>query len=98
MRHETNITKLLQSVTKVYYKVRLVLQSVTDCYYKVCQVLQSVTGCYYKVPPVLQSATVITKWDATLCIFENLIFSWKSNHQSDNHVISNALLLTILCY
>ena len=44
MRQETNITKLLQSVTKVYYKVRLVLQSVTDCYYKMCQVLQSVTG------------------------------------------------------
>ena len=29
------ITKLLQSVTEVYYKVRQVLQSVTNCYYKV---------------------------------------------------------------
>ena len=49
MRQKTIITKLLQSVTEVYYKVRQVLQSVTDCYYKVRQVLQSVTGCYYKV-------------------------------------------------
>ena len=51
MRQKTIITKLLQSVTEVYYKVRQVLQSVTDCYYKVRQVLQSVT--------------VITKWDVT---------------------------------
>ena len=29
MRHKTVITKLLQSVTEVYYKVRQVLQSVT---------------------------------------------------------------------
>ena len=28
-------TKLSQSVTEVYYKVRQVLQSVTNCYYKV---------------------------------------------------------------
>ena len=28
MRHKTVITKLLQSVTEVYYKVRQVLQSV----------------------------------------------------------------------
>ena len=52
MRQKTVITKLLQSVTEVYYKVRQVLQSVTDCYYKVCQ--------------VLQSATVISKWEVTL--------------------------------
>ena len=32
MRHKTVITKLLQSVKEVYYKVRRVLQSVTDCY------------------------------------------------------------------
>ena len=51
MRQKTIITKLLQSVTEVYYKVRQVLQSVTDCYYKVRQ--------------VLQSAKVITKWDVT---------------------------------
>ena len=43
MRHKTVITKLLRSVTEVYYKVRQVLQSVTDCYYKVHQVLQSGT-------------------------------------------------------
>ena len=52
MRQETVITKLLPSVTEIYYKVRQVLQSVTDCYYKVCQ--------------VSQSAKVITKWDVTL--------------------------------
>ena len=79
MRQKTIITKLLQSVTEVYYKVRQVLQSVADCYYqvrqvlqsvtdchyKVRQVLQSLTGCYHKVCQVLQSATVITKWDVT---------------------------------
>ena len=76
MRQKTIITKLLQSVTEVYYKVRQVLQSVTDCYYKVRQVLQSVTGCYYKVRQVLQSATVITKWDVTkILVMETLNIS-----------------------
>ena len=65
MRQKTVITKLLKSITEVYYKVRQVLQSVTDCYYKVHQVLQSVTDCYYKVHQVLQSATVITEQDIT---------------------------------
>ena len=61
------ITKLLQSVTEIYYKVRQALQSVTDCYYKVRQGLQSyfkvwqksTTKCvrYYKVWQVLQSVT-----------------------------------------
>ena len=51
MRQKTVITKLLRSVTEVYYKVRKVLQGMTDCYYKVHQ--------------VLQSSTVITKWDIT---------------------------------
>ena len=50
--------QILQSVTKVYYKVRQVLQSVTDCYYKVCQ--------------VLQSATVITKLDITVVTYRLL--------------------------
>ena len=54
MRQKIVFTKLLQSVTQVYYKVCQVLQSVTDCYYKVCQILQSVRL-------LLQSATVITK-------------------------------------
>ena len=43
MRQKSVTTKLLQSVTEVYYKVRQVLQSVTDCYYKVHLVLQSGT-------------------------------------------------------
>ena len=51
MKQKTVITKLLQSVTEVYCKVR--------------QVLQRVTGCYYRVFQVLQSSTVITKWDVT---------------------------------
>ena len=42
---QKSITKLLQSVTEIYYKVRQALQSVTDCYYKVRQGLQS----YFKV-------------------------------------------------
>ena len=41
MRQKTVITKLLQRVTEVYYKVHQVLQSVTEVYYKVRQVLQS---------------------------------------------------------
>ena len=46
---------LLQSVTKIYHKVRQVLQSVTKSYYEVCQVLQKMTKIitksvrYYKV-------------------------------------------------
>ena len=43
MRQKTVITKLLQRVTEVYYKVRQVSQKMTDHYYKVCQVLQSAT-------------------------------------------------------
>ena len=39
MRQKTVITKLLQSVTEVYYKDRQVLQSETEVYYKVGQVL-----------------------------------------------------------
>ena len=39
MRQKTVITKLLQSVTEVYYKVRQVLQSATDCYYKVIRLI-----------------------------------------------------------
>ena len=62
--------KLLQSATKVYYKVWQVLQSATksllqsvtgitkcDSYYKVWQKF------YYKVRQVLQSVTGITKCD-----------------------------------
>ena len=48
MRQKTVITKLLKSVTEIYYKV----------YYKVYQVLQSVIDCYYKVHQVLQSVTL----------------------------------------
>ena len=47
MRQRTLTTKLLQSVTEVYYKVRQVSQSVTNfhtncaMFYKVRQLLQS---------------------------------------------------------
>ena len=57
MRQKTAITKLLQRVTEVYFKVRQVLPSVTSLYYKVHQVLQSVTKVYCKVRQVLQSVT-----------------------------------------
>ena len=43
MRQKTVITKLSQSVTEAYYKVRQVLQNMTEVYYEVCQVLQSAT-------------------------------------------------------
>ena len=82
MRQKTIITKLLQSVTEVYYKVRQVLQSVTDCYYKVRQVLQSVTDCYYKVRQVLQSATDVTTAGPLLFLLQtNELCVFKVNHQ-----------------
>ena len=65
MRQKTIITKLLQSVTEVYYKVHQVLQSVADCYYKVHQVLQRVTGCNY-------SASGITKCDSYYKVRRNI--------------------------
>ena len=70
MRQKIVNTKLLQSVTEIYYKICQVLQSVTDCYYKFRQVLQIVIGCYYKVCSVLQSVAVITKWDVTTLYFK----------------------------
>ena len=44
MRQKTAITKLLQSVAEVYYKVCQVLQGVTEVYYEVRQLLQSESG------------------------------------------------------
>ena len=66
MRQKIVITKLLQSVTQVYYKVCQVLQSVTDCYYKVCQILQSVRL-------LLQSASGITKCDSYYKVRRNTV-------------------------
>ena len=66
MRQKTVITKLLQSVKEVYYKVRQVLQSVTEVYYRARQVLQSVTEVSYKVRQVLQSASGNTKYHRML--------------------------------
>ena len=66
MTQKTVITKLLQSVTEVYYKVRQVLQSafgITKCDKLL---LQSVTGCYYKV-----RQTVITKCDSHYKVRDN---------------------------
>ena len=62
MRQKMVITKLLQCVTEVYYKVHQVLQSVSGItkwvrHYKVSQALQSVTDCYYKMHQVWQSVT-----------------------------------------
>ena len=67
MRQKTIITKLLQSVTEVYYKVCRVLQSVTTW-----PSTSSITKCGRVL---LQSATVITKWDATqLQKFRDTVF------------------------
>ena len=66
MRQKIVFTKLLQSVTQVYYKVCQVLQSVTDCYYKVCQILQSVRL-------LLQSASGITKCDSYYKVRRNTV-------------------------
>ena len=44
MRQKTVIKNSLQSMAKVFYKVRQVLPSVTEVYYKVRQVLQGASG------------------------------------------------------
>ena len=54
MRQKTAITKLLQSVTEIYYKVRQVLQStsgITKCGRLLLQSAPGITKCdsYYKV-------------------------------------------------
>ena len=54
MRPKTNNTKLLQSVTEVYYKVRRVFQSasgITKCDGLLLQSASGITNCdsYYKV-------------------------------------------------
>ena len=54
MRQKTIITKLLQSVTEVYYKVRQVLQRASDipkCDRLLLQSVSVITKCdsYYKV-------------------------------------------------
>ena len=66
------IAKLLQSVTKVYYKVSQVLQrtsGITKCDRLLIQNTSGITkcdSCYYKMrQQLLQSVTVITKWDVT---------------------------------
>ena len=51
MRQKTVITKVLQIMTEVYYKMR--------------QVLQSALGITRCDRLLLQSASVITKWDVT---------------------------------
>ena len=65
MRQKTVITKLLQSVTEVYYKVRRqVLQSasgITKCYRLL---LQSASGTIKCDRLLLQSASGITKCDS----------------------------------
>ena len=64
MRQKEVVTKLLQSVTEVYYKVRQVLQSVTEVYHKVRQVLQSASGVTKCDRLLLQSASGITMCDS----------------------------------
>ena len=62
MRQKTIITKLLQNLTEVYYKVRQVLQSgsgITKCDRLLLQSASGITKCarYYKVWQLLQSVT-----------------------------------------
>ena len=74
IREKTIITKLLQSVTEVYYKVRQVLRSATGDYdYKVCLVLQSVTEF------ILKYFRYITKCDSYYKVRSNkgrFFFGW----------------------
>ena len=64
MTQKTVITKLLQSVTEVYYKVRQVLQSafgITKCDKLLLQSASVITKCDRLL---LQSASAITKYDS----------------------------------
>ena len=64
MRQKTVITKFLQSVTDVYYKVRQVLQSasgITKCDRLLLQSASGITKCDRLL---LQSASGITKCDS----------------------------------
>ena len=63
MRKKIVITKLLQSVTDVYYKVRQVLQSLTEVYCEVCQVLQSASVIKKHDSLLLQTVSGVIKCD-----------------------------------
>ena len=69
--------KLLQSATKVYYKVWQILQSATNVYYKVWQVLlQSATK------SSLQSVTGITKCDSYYKVWQKFYYKVRQVLQS----------------
>ena len=81
MRKKIVITKLLQSVTDVYYKVRQVLQSLTEVYYEVCQILQSASVIKKHDSLLLQTVSGVIKCDDyfkvrrnTVTVNENVIF------------------------
>ena len=63
MRQKTVITKLLQSVTEVYYKVRQVLQSESGMAKYDRLLLQCASGITKSDRLLLQSASGITKCD-----------------------------------
>ena len=54
MRQETDIKRLLKSVTEFYCEK--------------CQVLQSVTGYYYKVPQLFKSVTVLRQLSQSVTV------------------------------
>ena len=66
MRRKTVITKLLQRVTEVYYKVRQVLQnasSITNCNRLLLQTVSDITNCDKLL---LQTVSAITNCDTLL--------------------------------
>ena len=71
MRQKTVITKLLQSVTEVYYKLRQVLQSasgITKCDRLLLQSASGITKCDRLL---LQSASGVTKCDSCYKVRRN---------------------------
>ena len=73
MRPKTVNTKLLQSVTEVYYKVRQVLQSASDITKCDRLLLQSASGITKCDRLLLQSASVITKCDSYYKVRRNTL-------------------------
>ena len=73
MRHKTAITKLLQSVKEVYYKVLQVLQSasrITNCDKLLLKSASGITKCDKLL---LQSASGITKCDSYYKVRRNTV-------------------------
>ena len=91
MRQKTIITKLLQSVTEVYYKVHQVLQSASGITMCGRLLLQSASGITKCDRLLLQSASGITKCDSYYKVRRNKDFSYGDIE----YIINTTTLITI---